>query len=81
MILPELEHRQFMNAISHVAGDWDANDTRTPAQRLADGLIQLCQAYAAGTVTGGREKPTILIGCSARDDGRPVGRTGLDVAW
>jgi Domain of unknown function (DUF222) len=65
VVLPELEHRQFMNAISHAAGDWDANDTRTSAQRLADGLTQLCKAYAAGTVTGGREKPTILIGCSA----------------
>ena len=65
VVLPELEHRQFMNAIGHVAGDWDANDTRTPAQRLADGLVQLCKAYAAGTVTGGREKPTILIGCTA----------------
>ncbi len=65
VVLPELEHRQFMNAISHVAGDWDANDTRTHAQRLADGLVQLCKAYAAGTVTGGREKPTILIGCTA----------------
>jgi hypothetical protein len=65
VVLPELEHRQVMNAITHVAGPWNADDDRSHAQRLADGLIQLCKAYAAGAVTGGREKPTILIGCSA----------------
>jgi hypothetical protein len=65
VVLPELEHRQVMNAITHAAGARPADDDRTTAQRLADGLIELARAYAAGTVTGGREKPTILIGASA----------------
>ena len=65
LVLPELEHRQVMNAITHAAGDWCADDDRTHSQRLADGLINLAQAYASGTVTGGREKPTLLISCTA----------------
>jgi hypothetical protein len=65
VILPELQHRQVMNALNHAAGRYHADDDRTPAQRLADGLINLAQAYASGTVTGGREKPTLLIGCTA----------------
>ena len=63
LVLPEAEHRQVMNAITHAAGAW-IDDGRTPAQRMADGLIQLAKAYAAGTVTGGREKPTLLVGCT-----------------
>lgn len=61
VVLPVLQSRQFINAISHIAGQPDANDLRTTEQRLADGLVQLCIAYAKGQVTGGREKPTILI--------------------
>ncbi len=59
--LPTLQSRQFINAISHVAGKPSQNDSRTTEQRLADGLVQLCAAYAKGAVVGGREKPTILI--------------------
>jgi hypothetical protein len=65
VILPELEHRQVMNALTHAAGGWHEGDDRTSAQRLADGLINLATAYAKGAVTGGREKPTLLIGCTA----------------
>jgi len=65
VILPELEHRQVMNAINHATGAYDPADDRSHAQRLADGLIALAKGYAAGTITGGREKPTILIGCTA----------------
>lgn len=65
VVLPELEHRQVINAITHAAGARPTDDDRTTAQRLADGLIELARAYAAGTITGGREKPTILIGASA----------------
>ena len=64
VILPELEHRQVMNALTHAAG-WHADDERTLPQRLADGLINLATAYAKGNLTGGREKPTLLIGCTA----------------
>ena len=66
VVLPILQSRQFINAISHVAGHHhlngsSENDLRTTEQRLADGLTQLCIAYAKGEVTGGRERPTILI--------------------
>lgn len=63
--LPTLQSRQFHQAISAAAGAPAAADDRTPAQRLADGLILLCDAYAKGEVTGGREKPTVLITFSA----------------
>lgn len=59
--LPELQSREFHNAIGSVAGKPTEADSRTTEQRLADGLVQLCQAYAKGQVLGGREKPTILI--------------------
>jgi len=61
VVLPSLESRQLHQAISHIAGKPGDGDTRTTEQRLADGLIQLCTAYAAGQVTGGRERPTLLI--------------------
>ena len=59
--LPELESREFHQVISFIGGKPSDTDHRTTEQRLADGLIQLCAAYAAGTVAGGRERPTILI--------------------
>lgn len=61
VVLPSLESRQLHQAISHIAGKPGDGDTRTTEQRLADGLIQLCTAYAAGQLTGGRERPTVLI--------------------
>ena len=61
VVLPSLETRQLHQAISQIAGKPGEGDTRTTEQRLADGLVQLCKAYAAGTVTGGRERPTLLI--------------------
>ena len=61
---PELEHRQVMNAINHAAGRYHADDERTAAQRMADGLINLAKAYASGAVTGGREQPTVIVGCT-----------------
>lgn len=61
VVLPELESREFHQAISFIGGKPSEGDGRTTEQRLADGLVQLCKAYAAGSVRGGREKPTILI--------------------
>lgn len=61
VVLPTLQHRQFINAITHVAGEPYKGDTRTNEQRLADGVVLLADAYAKGTVTGGRERPTILL--------------------
>ena len=34
---------------------------RTPEQRKADALIELADAYNSGTVTGGRERPHMLV--------------------
>lgn len=62
--LPTLAGREVMAAISHIAGKPCAEDGRTTEQRLADGLIQLCDAYAKGTVAGGRERPSILLTAS-----------------
>jgi hypothetical protein len=59
--LPELESREFHQVISFIGGKPSDTDQRMTEQRLADGLIQLCAAYAAGAVSGGRERPTILI--------------------
>ncbi len=61
VVLPAPEHRQFINAITHAAGDPYEGDERTTEQRLADGLVLLSDAYAKGTVTGGRERPTMLL--------------------
>ena len=61
VVLPVLAHRTFINAISHVAGKPSEGDERTNDQRLADGLLLLCDAYANGEVNGGRERPTILL--------------------
>ncbi len=66
-ILPLVDLRQVTNSISHVAGKPCKDDPRTTEQRLSDGLVQLCIAYAKGEVTGGREKPTILINIDADD--------------
>ena len=63
--LPELESREFHQVISFIGGRPSDSDHRTTEQRLADGLIQLCKAYAGGTITGGRERPTILITINA----------------
>jgi hypothetical protein len=65
LVLPESEHRQVMNAINAAAGNHCDGDDRTHAQRMADGLIQLAKAYASGSVNGGRERPTLLIGATA----------------
>ncbi len=61
VVLPVLESRQFMHAISSIAGKPGDGDSRTTAQRLADGLVQLADAWARGEVKGGRERATILL--------------------
>ena len=59
--MPVLQTRQFINALNAIAGKPYDGDTRTTEQRLADGLMMLCDAYAKGEVKGGRERPTILL--------------------
>jgi Domain of unknown function (DUF222)/HNH endonuclease len=64
VILPELESRQFHNSLDHLIGPPVDDDDRTTAQKRADALIELSKAYNTGAVTGGREKPTIIITCT-----------------
>ncbi|MEP6659079.1 MAG: DUF222 domain-containing protein [Acidimicrobiales bacterium] len=52
---------------------------RTPEQRRADALIELANAYNAGTVTGGRERPHILVTIDVEQlNGHKGGRALLD---
>jgi hypothetical protein len=52
---------------------------RTPEQRRADALVELAAAYNAGTVTGGRERPQILVTINVEQlAGRAGGRALLD---
>ena len=49
-------------ALDHIAGAAYADETgRSHHTRIADAFVELCQAYSAGTVTGGRERPKILV--------------------
>jgi Domain of unknown function (DUF222) len=49
-------------ALSHIAGAAYADQTGRPHHtRIADAFVELCQAYNAGTVTGGRERPKVMI--------------------
>jgi len=59
--LPTLNGREVMTAIGHLARKQSEDDDRTLEQRMADGLLALCDAYAKGTVTGGRERPQLIL--------------------
>ena len=59
-VLPLLEHRMVQNALEHIMGLSNL-DGRTRHQAMADALIALVDAYAKGTVTGGREQPSIIL--------------------
>ena len=49
-------------ALEHIAGASYADETGRPHHtRLADAFSELCQAYNSGTVTGGRERPKVLM--------------------
>ena len=49
-------------ALDHIAGAAYADQTgRWHHTRIADAFIELCQAYSAGTVNGGRERPKVMI--------------------
>jgi hypothetical protein len=61
VVLPTLEAREFLAAVTAAAGKWMPDDGRTREQWLADGVVNLAKAYARGQVVGGRERPTILI--------------------
>jgi hypothetical protein len=49
-------------ALDHIAGAAFADETGRPHHtRIADAFVELSKAYNAGTVTGGRERPKVLI--------------------
>jgi hypothetical protein len=49
-------------ALDHIAGAAYADETGRPHHtRIADALVDLCKAYSAGTISGGRERPKVLI--------------------
>jgi len=76
-VLPVLEHRMFQNALDHIMG-MSQPDGRTREQQRADALIALFDAYAKGTVTGGREQPSIIVTAPAETmtgDGNEPGVT------
>ena len=48
--------------MDHIAGAAYADETGRPHHtRIADAFVELCQAYNAGTVTGGRERPKVMM--------------------
>lgn len=60
-VLPTLAARQVQASVTSLAGKPSATDQRTTAQRCADGLVLLADAYAKGELTGGRERATLLV--------------------
>jgi len=59
--LPLLAARQVQASVSSLAGKPSDTDHRTTAQRYADGLVLLADAYAKGELTGGRERATLVV--------------------
>jgi uncharacterized protein DUF222/HNH endonuclease len=55
------------------------NTGRSPEQRRADAVVELAAAHNAGTVTGGRERPQMLVTMDVEQlIGRKGGRALLD---
>jgi Domain of unknown function (DUF222) len=49
-------------ALDHIAGAAFADETGRPHHtRIADAFVELAKAYNSGTVTGGRERPKVLM--------------------
>lgn len=61
VVMPVLATAQVRQAISAAAGRPAPDDARTTEQRLADGLLAICGAFSRGELTGGRERPTLLV--------------------
>jgi hypothetical protein len=49
------------NALKSITGKPTEGDDRTLEQKNADALVMLCDAYAKGQITGGRERPTVVV--------------------
>lgn len=62
VLLTNEDAKVVQSAIGHIAGQQRLDETgRTLEQRNADALTDLCAAYAAGDVSGGRQRPQLLI--------------------
>jgi Domain of unknown function (DUF222) len=67
--------RIIRNAIGFlVRADRNDETGRSLDQRRADALVDLCDAFAKGTVTGGRERPTVNVVCSLENLEQRAGR-------
>jgi hypothetical protein len=75
IIQPVLEARLLRNVANDIIGDPGEHDTRTTEQRLTDGITELANAYAAGRIGGGRERPHLLLVVDA-DTGEGVTTAG-----
>ena len=73
--LPQADAKAFEKAICDASGGFSNPDTRTLAQLLADGVINLTELHARGSLTGGRARPTIIA--TAQLD-TLLGRNDLD---
>jgi hypothetical protein len=82
-LLTAADAEQVRSSLHHlVQQQWNDGTGREPGQRRADSLVDLCFAYAAGTVTGGRERPHAIVSVDwatltsrtgrARVDGRSI---------
>ena len=66
--LTDLDARTVQEALRSIIGKPTIGDVRTFEQKLADALVQLCAAYNAGQVKGGRSNlPTILVVIDVND--------------
>src|SRR5258706_3995387 len=72
--------RGLRHAVDNLVRGHRLDETgRTPEQRRADALVELADAYNAGTVTGGRERSQILVTVDVEQlAGRVGGRAVLD---
>jgi hypothetical protein len=61
-LLMAVDVAAVQTALDHIAGAAFADETGRPHHtRIGDALVELCMAYNAGTVTGGRERPKVLV--------------------
>ena len=61
-VLMPVDVAHIRAALENIAGASYADETGRPHHtRLADAFSELCQAYNSGRVTGGRERPKVLM--------------------
>ncbi|MEO6126504.1 MAG: DUF222 domain-containing protein [Ilumatobacteraceae bacterium] len=74
-MLPTTDARTVKDSLDAIIRNWnDFQDPRTLEQEHADAIVELCHAFNAGEVTGGREAPTVMIRIDIEDlEGSGVG--------